>query len=102
MIKDQQYPIENADGDRGTDIRGPGDDPHGEMENLSRRYPDPDPLEEMATIDDAGGRQPPRLASQMGPKPGFGPDEFTPPLLEGDSDLGLDPRAVASVTGDGR
>lgn len=61
----------------------------------SRTRPDPDPIDELATIDDSGaGGAPdrPRLAVQPGRKPGFGPNESAGARVEGNPDLGIDPR----------
>lgn len=79
-------------------------DPHAALAPMPRG-PDPDPLSELATIDDSGsGGEPdsPRLARQPGSKPGFGPDEFTPPQLEGNPELGIDPREAVIRAGDGK
>lgn len=104
-MKQQPHPIAKVDDDTNTGPGRPGNrvqDPHGEPEHQLRRYPDPEPVPEKATFDGAGRKDPPRLATQMGPNPGFGPDEFTPPKIEGNPDLGIDPRQAAAATGDGR
>ena len=92
-------PIDNAGSDPNADIRRSGgspDDPHGGQPRMSRR-PDPDPIEELATIDgNSLDNNPdrPRLARQPGPKPGFGPNPNAE-RLEGNSELGIDPREVS-------
>jgi hypothetical protein len=83
---------------------GSPDDPHGGQEATPNKRPDPDPISELATFDpNSQDNNPdrPQLASQPGPKPGFGPDEFTPPQLEGNPELGIDPREAPGswVTG---
>ena len=72
-------------------------DPHGGQQARPLR-PDPDPISELATIDDSGNggaADRPELARQPGSKPGFGPDEFTGARIEGNPDLGIDPRDAA-------
>jgi hypothetical protein len=70
-------------------------EPHDAAGTTSSRGPDPDPISELATIDGKSQDNDPdrpHLANQPGDKPGFGPDEFTAPLLEGNPELGIDPR----------
>lgn len=77
---------------------GSRDDPHGGHVRQAGGRPDPDPIEELATIDDSSpDNRPdtPHLAQQPGHKPGFGPDEFSSPMLEGNPELGIDPREAA-------
>jgi hypothetical protein len=72
---------------------------------MSTNRTDPDPISELATIDDSGAGGPPdrpHLANQPGDKPGFGPDEFTAPKLEGNPDVGIDPREAAIRARDGK
>ena len=94
----EQDPINNPGSDQNAFARrtgGSANDPHGGQEEMPRNRPDPDPLSELATIDDRGDGaivDRPHLADQPGPKPGFGPDEFTRPQLEGNPELGIDPR----------
>lgn len=89
-------PIENASSNPNADLRRTGgtpDDPHGGRQPM-RRGPDPDPIEEMATIDsDSSDNNParPHLAHQPGPKPGFGPNPNAERLV-GHPELGIDPR----------
>jgi len=89
-------PIENAGSNPNAEIRrsgGTSDDPHGGQQRM-RRGPDPDPIEELATIDtDSPDNNParPHLASQPGRKPGFGPDPKAERLV-GNPELGIDPR----------
>ena len=64
-----------------------------------RGRPDPDPIEELATINsDRLGNDPdrPHLARQPGPQPGFGPDEMSSPEFRGNPALGIDPREAAA------
>ena len=101
-------PIENAGSDPDAVVRrtgGSAHDPHGGTELVPRTRPDPDPITELATIDTASQDNTPdrpTLAHQPGAKPGFGPGEFTAAELEGNPDLGIDPREAASITGNGR
>ena len=84
---------------------GSADDHHGGRNTMSRTSPDPNPIAELATIDgNSQDNEPdrPHLASQPGDKPGFGPDEFTAPKLEGNSDVGIDPREAAIRARDGK
>ena len=89
-------PIHNAGSNPNADIRRTGgteDDPHGGQPRMPRR-PDPDPIEELATIDgNSLDNRPdtPHLARQPGPKPGFGPDPNAERLV-GNPELGIDPR----------
>lgn len=87
------------------DNTGSADDPHGGQDMAAGDRPDPDPIAELATIDDSGeGGAPdrPHLARQPGPKPGFGPDEFASPKLEGNAELGIDPHRTDATAGNGR
>lgn len=100
-------PIENAGSDPDGQIRrtgGSANDPHGGQEAVPRTRPDADPIEELATID-AGNQDNdpdrPHLASQPGPKPGFGPNPNSA-KLEGNPELGIDPREVVIRAGDGK
>lgn len=68
---------------------------HDELGDKARTHIDPDPIEELATIDDHrqdNDPDRPHLAQQPGPQPGFGPDEFSAPMIKGDPELGIDPR----------
>lgn len=96
-------PITNPGSDPDARARrtgGSADDPHGGRNLTSRTSPDSDPLSELATIDDSGeggAADKPHLADQPGAKPGFGPDELSRPQLEGNPELGIDPRAAAGA-----
>lgn len=72
--------------------------------NLASRRRDPDPIEELATIDDKGqDNRPdrPHLSVADVPQPGFGPDGMKPAAFSGDPTLGVDPREAAARLGDG-
>lgn len=107
MTHNQPEPINNPGSDPDARARrtgGSADDPHGGRNVTTRTSPDPDPISELATIDDGSqDNRPdkPHLADQPGSKPGFGPGESTPPQLEGNPELGIDPREAAGswVTG---
>ncbi len=107
-MNERSNTIENAGSDPDAVARrtgGSAHDPHGGAEIMSRSRPDPDPISELATIDTASqdnGPDRPTLAHQPGVKSGFGPGEFTAAELEGNPDLGIDPREFASITGNGR
>jgi len=96
MTLDRIDPIDNAGSHANADIRrsgGTSDDPHGGQQRTSRG-PDPDPIEELATIDgNSLDNRPdrPHLARQPGPQPGFGPNPNAE-RLEGNPELGIDPR----------
>lgn len=100
MTNDRPDPIENAASNPDSEIRrtgGSGDDPHGGDDRAPVGRPDPDSISELATIDgDSQDNDPdrPQLADQPGPQPGFGPDELTPPKIEGNPELGIDPREI--------
>lgn len=106
MTLNHPDPINNAGSNPDAFARRTGgsqDDPHGGRNAMPRTSPDPDPLSELATIDDSGeggATDQPRLADQPGDKPGFGPDEFASPKLEGNPELGIDPREAIKRTGD--
>lgn len=71
---------------------------------MTSKRPDPDPISELATIDDSGaGGAPdrPHLANQPGSKPGFGPDPHAE-KLEGNPELGIDPREAVKRAGDAK
>jgi hypothetical protein len=108
MSLNRPDPINNPGSDPDSRARrtgGSADDPHGGRNITSRTSPDPDPISELATIDESGesgATDRPHLANQPGDKPGFGPDEFTPPQLEGNPDLGIDPREAVLRAGDGK
>ncbi len=98
--------FDNAGSDADADGRrsgGSANDPHGGYETLTgtMRGPDPDPIGEMPTVDDRtqdDRRGPPHLAGGGDvPRPGFGPTELTPPQIEGDPELGIDPATVSDV-----
>jgi hypothetical protein len=97
MTLNHPDPINNPASDPDAQPRrtgGSANDPPGGLELERDSRPDPDPISELATIDDSGaGGAPdrPQLANQPGHKPGFGPDEFTRPKLEGNPELGIDP-----------
>ena len=64
----------------------------------AHRRRDPDPIEELATIDDRSqDNRPdrPHLSVTDGPQPGFGPDGTKEPEFTGDPALGIDPRQAA-------
>lgn len=100
-------PFDNAASDPDAVARrtgGSANDPHGGQEAAPGR-PDPDPIAELATIDDRSQDNDPdrpHLARQLGPQPGFGPDEMSSPEFDGDPELGIDPRDAAAQTGRGR
>lgn len=93
--------INNAGSDPDATARrtgGSANDPHGGQQVMPRTRPDPDPIAELVTINDTGkggAADRPHLAVQPGPKPGFGPDESTPPQVEGNPELGIAPREAA-------
>lgn len=65
---------------------------------------DPDPVQEMATIDDRSQDNDParpQLSAAEVPEPGFGPDGNKQPRLTGDPELGIDPREAAARLGNG-
>lgn len=105
MTLNRHDPIENAGSNPGAEIRrtgGSANDPHG-GHRTARSRPDPDPIEELATVDtDSPDNRPdrPHLADQPGSKPGFGPDPHAERLV-GNPELGIDPREAAGswVTG---
>ena len=109
MTLNQPDPINNPGSDPDALTRrtgGSADDPHGGRNITTRASPDPDPISELATIDDSGEggaiADRPHLSDQPGDKPGFGPNEFTPAKLEGNPELGIDPGDAARITGDGK
>ena len=77
---------------------------HGLIDNAdpgrgATRRRSPDPVEELATIDDKSpDNKPdrPHLSVTDGPQPGFGPDGTKQPKLAGDPTLGIDPREAAA------
>jgi len=65
---------------------------------------DPDPVQEMATIDDKSQDNVParpHLSAPEVPEPGFGPDGTKEPTLTGNPELGIDPREAAARLGNG-
>jgi hypothetical protein len=100
MTLNQPDPINNPGSNPDARARrtgGSADDPHGGRNISSRNSPDPDPISELATIDDSGdggGADRPHLANQPGPKPGFGPNPNVEKLV-GNPELGIDPREAA-------
>ena len=70
----------------------------------ARRHRDPDPIEELATIDDTSqdnNPDRPHLSIADVPQPGFGPDGTKQPKFSGDPELGIDPREAAARLGNG-
>ena len=68
------------------------------------RRRDPDPIEELATIDDTSqdnNPDRPHLSIANGPQPGFGPDGTGEPEFTGNPELGIDPREAAARLGNG-
>ena len=68
------------------------------------RRRDPDPIEELATIDDKSQDNDPdrtHLSVENVPLPGFGPDGTGQPKFSGDPALGIDPREAAARLGNG-
>lgn len=107
MTANHPDPINNPGSDPNSQLRRTGgseNDPHGGQEAIPHNRPDPDPIEELATIDaDSQDNNPdrPNLASQPGPKPGFGPNPNAE-KLEGNPELGIDPREAVKRAGDGK
>jgi hypothetical protein len=65
----------------------------------THRRRDPDPIEELATIDGKSQDNDPdrpHLSVGRGPLPGFGPDGTGRPIFSGDPTLGIDPRVAAA------
>ena len=102
MTLNRPDPIQNAALNPNAKMRrtgGSASDPHGGQEAIPRGRPNPDPIEELATIDgDSQDNWPdrPQLANQPGPKPGFGPNP-TAEKLVGNPELGIDPREAAGA-----
>ena len=70
----------------------------------AHRRRDPDPIEELATIDDRSqdnNPDRPHLSVTDGPQPGYGPDGTGQPEFSGDPALGIDPRDAAARQGNG-
>ena len=68
------------------------------------RRRNPDPIEELATIDDKSpDNKPdrPHLSVPDGPQSGFGPDGTDQAKFSGDPTLGIDPREAAARLGNG-
>lgn len=105
MTANHPEPINNPGSHQDSQVRrtgGSGNDPHGGQEATPRNRPDPDPIEELATIDTENqdnNPDRPHLANQPGPKPGFGPNPDVE-KLEGNPGLGIDPREAAKRAGD--
>jgi len=68
------------------------------------RRRDPDPIEELATIDETipdNNPDRPHLSVADVPQLGFGPDGTRQPKFSGDPTLGIDPREAAARLGGG-
>lgn len=106
MIARADKPFDNAGSNPNGEMHRTGgslNDPHGGYENVEGGRPDPDPIQEMATIDgDSQDNRPdrPHLKQQAGPQSGFGPRPDVEKLV-GNPELGIDPRDTADawVTG---
>jgi hypothetical protein len=80
------------------------DHPANKASSGSGRRRNPDPIEELATIDEKSpdnNPDRPHLSVPDGPQPGFGPDGTKQPKFSGDPTLGIDPREAAARLGDG-
>jgi hypothetical protein len=106
MTLDRSDPLDNAGSNPDSNLRrtgGTADDPHGGRQRTGRG-PDPDPIEELATIDgNSQDNNPdrPHLARQPGPQPGFGPNPNAERLV-GNPELGIDPHDAAGSWESGR
>jgi len=107
MTANHPHPINSPGSDPDDQVRRTdrsANDRNGGQETVPRNRVNPDPIEELATINPSNqdnNPDRPNLASQPGPKPGFGPNPNAE-KLEGNPELGIDPREAVKRAGDGK